>query len=185
MKIYMTVLTSLMMMGTLAHAGPSDFKAGTTMPEYGKIAVVDVNSDLRVKKSTKFKIAFDVSKQADVGELNRNLVSAARFINMHVEAGAKPKNIKLAIVLHGKAAKDVTKAKYYGASQTGTEVKENANADLVQSLIDNGVKFYVCGQTAAYYDIENEDLLPGVQMALSAMTAHALLQQKGYTLNPF
>jgi len=27
--------------------------------------------------------------------------------------------------------------------------------------------------------------LPGVTMALSAMTAHALLQQDGYTLNPF
>jgi len=28
-------------------------------------------------------------------------------------------------------------------------------------------------------------LLPGVEMALSAMTAHAILQQEGYTLNPF
>jgi hypothetical protein len=28
-------------------------------------------------------------------------------------------------------------------------------------------------------------ILPGVEMALSAMTAHALLLQQGYTLNPF
>jgi len=32
---------------------------------------------------------------------------------------------------------------------------------------------------------EGVDLLPNVEMALSAMTAHALLQQDGYTLNPF
>jgi hypothetical protein len=33
--------------------------------------------------------------------------------------------------------------------------------------------------------VKTEDLLPGVEMALSAMTAHALLQQQGYTFNPF
>jgi intracellular sulfur oxidation DsrE/DsrF family protein len=47
------------------------------------------------------------------------------------------------------------------------------------------VKIIVCGQTAAYYGVKTDELLPGVQMALSAMTAHALLQQQGYTLNPF
>ena len=36
-----------------------------------------------------------------------------------------------------------------------------------------------------FYDITGGDLLPGVEMSLSAMTAHALLQQDGYTLNPF
>ena len=43
----------------------------------------------------------------------------------------------------------------------------------------------LCGQTAVARDISADDLLPGVTMALSAMTAHAQLQQAGYTLNPF
>ncbi|HBH44411.1 MAG TPA: hypothetical protein DDY28_08390, partial [Hyphomonas atlantica] len=43
----------------------------------------------------------------------------------------------------------------------------------------------LCGQTAAYRDVTKADLLPGVEMSLSAMTAHAQLQQDGYTLNPF
>jgi len=34
-------------------------------------------------------------------------------------------------------------------------------------------------------DIREADLLPGITMAPSAITAHALLQQQGYTLNPF
>ena len=33
--------------------------------------------------------------------------------------------------------------------------------------------------------VGHEDMLPGVEMALSAMTAHAVLQQAGYRLNPF
>ena len=36
-----------------------------------------------------------------------------------------------------------------------------------------------------YYDVAAEDLPDGVELMLSAMTAHALLQQDGYTLNPF
>ena len=44
---------------------------------------------------------------------------------------------------------------------------------------------FVCGQSAAYYGVATDDLLPGVEMALSAMTAHALLQQQDYSINPF
>lgn len=173
-----------LVLSTQALAGPDAFKAGKTIPEFGKIAAVDVDQPLY--KHQKFKVVFDVSKQATPGEINRQFNSAARFINMHTEAGIKEKNIKLAIVVHGGAAKDVSGAKYYAAhaSEGGTD-KENANAALVKALIDHKVEFYVCGQTARYYDIEKEDLLPGVKMSLSAMTAHALLQQKGYTLNPF
>jgi hypothetical protein len=36
-----------------------------------------------------------------------------------------------------------------------------------------------------YYDIGKDDLLPKVELSLSAMTTHAQLQSQGYTLNPF
>ena len=62
---------------------------------------------------------------------------------------------------------------------------QNANAGLIAALIDAGVRIELCGQTAAFRDITQEDLLPGITMSLSAMTSHALLQQEGYTLNPF
>lgn len=61
----------------------------------------------------------------------------------------------------------------------------NANRALVKALVDHGVKFYICGQSAAYFDLTNASLLPGVDMALSAMTAHAILAQQGYSENPF
>ncbi|MCF6219515.1 MAG: DsrE family protein [Robiginitomaculum sp.] len=188
-RILSFIAAACLVLAVPAFAGPEAFKQGQAIPEFGKIAQVKV--DQPVYRHHKFKVAFDVSKQAEAGELNRNLVSAARFINMHTAAGVKEKNIKLAIVLHGGAAKDVTSTEFYKAAQIKkakdekVEAKENANAALVKTLIDHGVEFYVCGQTAAYYDIDNADLLPGVKMALSAMTAHALLQQKGYTLNPF
>ena len=56
---------------------------------------------------------------------------------------------------------------------------------MLAALMDKGVRFIVCGQSAAYYDVTNDGLLPGVEMALSAMTAHAVLDTEGYALNPF
>jgi len=35
------------------------------------------------------------------------------------------------------------------------------------------------------YGVEKKDLLPNVKMAPSAMTAHAILKQKGYMVNSF
>ncbi|MEE9347759.1 MAG: DsrE family protein, partial [Robiginitomaculum sp.] len=88
----------------------------------------------------------------------------------------------VALVVHGGAAHDLTIASHYAGKYDGAE---NVNASVIKALSGAGVEIYLCGQTAAYHDIENNELLPGVQMSLSAMTAHALLQQQGYTLNPF
>jgi len=157
-----------------AVAGPDDFKTGPLIEAYGGVAEI---ADARLDAETRFKIAYDVAKAADTGEINRRLETAARFLNMHAAAGVPSENMQIAIVVHGGASKDlVTDARYGG---------ENANAGLISALIDAGVSIELCGQTAAYYDITQEDLLPGVSMSLSAMTSHALLQQDGYTLNPF
>lgn len=160
-------------------AGEDAFTKGPVLKDYG--AVADVAANFAIPDGAVFKHSFDVSEQAEDGALNRTLVSAARFINMHARAGVPAANIKLAIVVHGGAAKDVTNAAFYATAVGG----ENANAALVAALIDQGVEIIVCGQSAAFHDIGNDDFLPGVQMALSAMTAHAVLQQDGYTLNPF
>jgi len=90
--------------------------------------------------------------------------------------------MKLAVVFHSKGSFDLTKPDFYGSKYDGAE---NANAAIIKALTEKNVRVILCGQTAAYYGIKNEDLLPGVEMALSAMTAHAVLQQEGYTLNPF
>lgn len=163
-----------------AIAGPDDFHNGTVFPEFGKIALID--ADMVIPKRARFRVAFDSAKETEAGKINQTLNSAARFINMHVEAGVAEKNVKAAIVFHGKASTDLTKNAFYSKQSGGVE---NANAEIVKALTNKGVRIILCGQTAAYRDISKGDLLPGVEMALSAMTAHALLQQERYTLNPF
>ena len=49
----------------------------------------------------------------------------------------------------------------------------------------NNVRVILCGQSAVAYNVEASQVVAGVEVELSAMTAHALLQQNGYTVNPF
>jgi len=162
-----------------ALAGEDDFGPGPLIPDYGPIA--ELTYEMALPDGVTFRMAMDGTAQAEAGALNRTLTSAARFLNMHVAAGVAAEDIELAVVLHSSGLQDVTRNAHYSELMGA----ENANAALVETLLNHGVEIYVCGQSAVYQDVSSEDLLPGVTMALSAMTAHALLQQDGYTLNPF
>lgn len=156
------------------------FHRGPVIGEFGKIATID--TDMAIPENTRFKVVFDASKKAEAGQINQTINSVARFINMHVEAGVLPENIDIAIVTHGGASGDLTQSEFY---QSKNGKIKNLTAAAIQTLLKHRVEIYLCGQSATAHGIAKKDLLPGVKMALSAMTAHALLQQKGYTLNPF
>ena len=181
----MRILTILAVLGWAAMAAPAAaqteaFHAGPVISDYGAIASVE--ADMPIPRDALFNVSFDVSERADAGERSRRLESAARLLNMLAEAGVPPERVRIAIVVHGGATLDLTDAETYAARADGAQ---NANAGLIAALFRSGVEIYLCGQSAAAHDIERDALLPGVRTALSAMTAHALLQQRGYTLNPF
>lgn len=169
------VAATLVCLGNSAGAMEVEFSTGPLIKEYGPKAVVPGAQALAA--DTKFQVAFDVVDRAAEGSTNRKFESAARFLNMHAAVGVKPGNMKLAVVVHGSSVLDVTNQERFGGA--------NPNADMIAELQKHGVRFIVCGQSASYQDVGAGDLLPGVEMAVSAMTAHALLQQQGYTLNPF
>ena len=171
---------AVLLIPAAAQAQESKFQPGTVLSEFGKIA--PVQTDFKIPRGTKFKVLYDIVDGAEPGALNRKLNTPARFLNMHAAAGVPEKNMKLAVVIHGRASLDVAKPKVYGAAYEGAE---NGNVEIIKALTEQGVRVILCGQSAAYYGVGHEDMLPGVEMALSAMTAHAILQQEGYTLNPF
>ena len=179
---------SLLALGSVALAGSAEaqdglrpgFHAGTAIPDFGPVASVE--GPMPIPADATFSIAFDVSEPGKPGSLNRTIESAARFINMHVEAGVPAEAIRIAVVVHGQASFDLTDAATYAAKHDGAA---NANLAAIATLLQHDVQFILCGQSAAALGIKREQLAPGVRLALSAMTAHAQLQQQGYTLNPF
>lgn len=164
-------------------AGSDAFKPGPVLTQYGNIAKVE--SSLVIPKDMQMKVVFDMSKAAELGKVNRSLDTLARFINMHVSEGVPLKNIALMMVVHGSAVADFTYDKFYQSHQSDSRLKPNGNVELISQLSKLGVRFYICGQSAAYYDVSPAQLLPGVDMALSAMTAHAIAASQGYSQNPF
>ena len=162
-----------------AFAQNAAFHAGTYITQFGPVASVE--SDLAIPKKAAFKIRYDVKDAATPGELSKNLVAVARFLNMSVENGVTPEKVRLAVVVHGGATKDLIVDARYQAEKNAS----NANAPLIAALVEKGVDIYLCGQSAAAYEVKKEDLLPGVKMSLSAMHAHAILDGEGYSLNPF
>jgi len=173
MRHFAIMIAATLLTGT-ASSEETDFTKGPFIKDFGAVAFID---DARLTKDTSFKVSFDLAKAAEPGANNRYLESAARFLNMHTAAGVPADNIDIAIVVHGPAAIDLVNDDRYGGP--------NANTGLIAALLNAGVSIELCGQTAAYRNIEKTDLLPGVKLSLSAMTSHALLQQNGYTLNPF
>ncbi|EAQ28110.1 hypothetical protein NAP1_10963 [Erythrobacter sp. NAP1] len=147
------------------------FATGPVFDEFGPHAPVpDVEP---IPSFSRFEIAFDVATAAEDGARNRGFESAARFMNMHVAAGVPEDRIKLVVVVHGLAAGDLVSG------------EGNTSEPMIRAMLDRGIRFILCGQSAAARGVNPDELIEGVEMQLSAMTAHALLQQQGYTVNPF
>ncbi len=179
MRVMTTILAMALSAPAAAQGLPDSMTPGPVFP-FGPVAEVD--SDMPIPADAEFKVAFDLSDAAPAGQTSRGLGTLARFYNMHVRAGMPEDRIHLAVVVHGAAGADLLNAQAYAARNDGAD---NANAPIIAALLDKGIRVILCGQSAAAMGIARDELLPGVEMALSAMTAHALLQQQGYTLNPF
>jgi intracellular sulfur oxidation DsrE/DsrF family protein len=176
------MLTAAVAAAPLAAQDVSAFQTGPVLEEFGAHAPVPGITALPA--DTEFAVAFDVSTPASEGTANRGFDSAARFLNMHVANGVPQENIRLVVVVHGKASLDLL-TDAARAANTAAGGSANGSGKLVAAPLEEDVRFILCGQSAAAYGIKPEDLIPGVEMALSAMTAHALLQQNGFTVNPF
>ncbi len=177
---------ALMILAAFALATPAAaqdmtvFRTGPVFESFGPHAPVEGIG--KVPADTEFSIALDVSEPAEEGKRSRGLESAARFINMHVAAGVDLNNIRIAVVVHGKASLDLISDEAWAAKGKGDT---NPSSAMIREMLNADVRFILCGQSGAANGVTQAELIPGVETALSAMTAHALLQQRGYTVNPF
>jgi len=134
------------------------------------------------KTPKKLKVVFDVyTSNEDDEEVNSGINTVARFLNMHIDAGVKKKNIKAALVLHGKAGKDILNNQAYNKRY----ISDNPNAELLKKLHEAGVQIIVCGQTVEFRGYKRDEILEFIDVSLSAITALIGLQSQGYQLINF
>lgn len=179
-RLIVILASALVFASPIAAQDMSAFRTGPVFEDFGPHAPVDGMTE--IAPDTEFSIAFDVATPGEDGKPNRTFESAARFINMHVAAGVDPDKIRIAVVVHGKASLDLLSDEAWAARDLG---ESNPSGTMLREMLGHGVRFILCGQSGAANGIAQADLEPGVETSLSAMTAHALLQQRGYTVNPF
>lgn len=136
---------------------------------------------MELPRDAVWRHAFDAA-EAGGREVNPGLGRADSFVEIMRDAGVMPEQITVAVVVHGKAVFDVV-----NASRHATEVEgsDHPNAALVERILDSGGEIWVCARSAAWQNVGDDDLLPGVRFAPSAMAAHAELQRRGFSLNPY
>ena len=92
------------------------------------------------------KIVFDITADSKPEEVNKGLESVARYLNLNAEAGFKPADAKLALVLHGGATKAALGDEAYAKH---TAAMKNPNLDLIRELKTCGVGVAVCGDCSS------------------------------------
>jgi intracellular sulfur oxidation DsrE/DsrF family protein len=163
-----------------AQAVPEPSK-GPLLADFGPAYVVP-SPGLPTPMMQDLRVRFDVARTPDdPSQVNPQIETAARFLNMHAKAGVSLERLKVAVVVHGAAGFDVVGNDAY-RKQHGID---NPNLGLLDALKRVGARIYLCGQTAGSRGIAAADVAAPVQLALSAMTAHLVLNAEGYVLNPF
>ena len=161
--------------------GAQEKKAGPIIVDYGKVWPI-ANAEYAVDPAMEFKVVFDIMNSPDsISELNTSIETAARFLNMHAQQGVAEDKMKVALVVHNKASKDILTNEAY-QKRYGVD---NPNAEMVEQLMNAGVKIILCGQSSLSRNFPIEETVRGVQLSLSAMTALIQLQDSGYHLIKF
>jgi intracellular sulfur oxidation DsrE/DsrF family protein len=153
---------------------------GPVIDGYGAAFVID-NADVPLIENHEYRVVFEVTGyDQSPGGVNRNLDRVARFLNLHAKNGVDPKNMHLAVVVHGAA---LVNALNDDAYRTRLEIA-NPNLELAEKLAAAGVEFYVCGQSMGMRGFDKSELAEPFRLATSALTMVHQLQAQGYTFQP-
>lgn len=129
-----------------------------------------------------YKIVVDVmSGGEDHSEVFFSMNNVARMINLHAMAGVPKENLDVVVAIHNVAIwaslNDEAHQKRFGVM--------NPHTPLIKELVDYGVKVVVCGQSLIKREIPKEMLIPGIEVATSALTTLTTYQLQGYALMRF
>ena len=175
------IFTLFLILNAALAVGQVERSKGKIITDFGQTFEVE-NPDIKTDINTTLKVIFDVSKSSeDTTQINSYLVTAARFLNMHADAGMNLDQLKVAITVHGSAWKDMLNDTIY-MEKYGSK---NPNTELLNQLNEAGVDIIMCGQTAAYRKVSKSDSNANVKFALSAMTALLQYQNNGYRFIKF
>lgn len=160
---------------------PGQQPSGPVIQSTGQSFKVE-NPTFGIPADHEFKAVFVIDAGGDTARANLQLTTIARFFNINARHGYAENHILAAAVVHGGGWPDLLNDAAYAARFGG---RSNPSRRLVEELVQHGAQIVLCGQTAGARGIQRDELLPGVKVAISAMSALNFLQASGYRYNPW
>ena len=177
----MRMAISLLLFGIITNPAFAEPATGPVIEDYGPVYYVP-EEPLDLPPDFQLKVVFDISATPDEkAKLNHRLETVARYLNMHARAGVESRQLSTAVVLHGRATRSVLNQEAFDERYG----EPNPDAELVRQLARVGVRFVVCGQSAAALGFRPDEFAPDVEIALSALTALIMFQSDGFALIPW
>lgn len=125
-----------------------------------------------------YKILVDITENSknDTIEVNPSLDKLARLINLYVESGIKIENLDIVTIIHFKATPLILS----DASYLELFKHTNPNSALLTSLMENNIRFYVCGQSLRARKLVDKSYHPVIKVLKGAIVGITHFQNKGH-----
>jgi len=171
----------LMMMALLAGQINAQKKVTPVIDGFGSVFQIP-NATVTPDASLQYKIIADIpTAAARPDTINTGLEAAITLLNLHGAGGVPASQIKLVLAVHKDAGVALLNNEAY---QERFKI-DNPNKSMIEALQKAGVTITICGQTMQKRKFAPDALLPGIQIATSAMTTLTTYQLKGYALMKF
>jgi intracellular sulfur oxidation DsrE/DsrF family protein len=174
------VLASVFVAGlamTSQLAGAAEAPLPPLIAGYGEVTPV-ANASERPDPALDYKVVLNATKGGGDDAPPPFLDKAAKVANLLAQSGVPAEHRHVVVILQSAATPAVLNA----AGLKARGKTHNPSADLIAKLNAAGVSVRVCGQALAGAGIARSEVLPGVQVDLSALTTVSTLQLKGYAL---
>jgi intracellular sulfur oxidation DsrE/DsrF family protein len=147
------------------------------VPGYGEVTPVDSAAE-KPDPALDYKVVLNATKGGAADAPPVFLDKAAKVANLLAQSGVPAGHRHVVVILQGAATTAVLNEK--GLKARG--IARNPSTDLIAKLNKAGVSVRVCGQALAAAKIARDEVMPGVQVDLSALTTVSTLQLRGYAL---
>jgi intracellular sulfur oxidation DsrE/DsrF family protein len=147
------------------------------VPGYGVVTPVEGAGE-KPDPAMDYKVVLNATKGGGADSPPPFLDKAAKVANLLAQSGVPAGHRHIVVILQGAATMAVLNDKGLKARS----MKGNPSTELIAMLNAAGVSVRVCGQALAGAGIARDEVLPGVQVDLSALTTVAALQLRGYAL---
>ncbi len=139
----------------------------------------EMNPSFRAPTDQVYKMAWHVTTAPETaGGIAPGFRSPPNLLRQLETNGVPRSNIKMAVIVHGTATPSLLNNAAYKA-RTGAD---NGSIALLTALHEAGVQIIVCGHAQVSRNVPRDQLLPFVQVATTATSAHVILATQGYVI---